>query len=468
MDGLFHTALKAHASMGVGEVHAAIEDSAKQLLRSDSARFSKDPPGQGELGSPVKSADGQARWLVVSDRRGVEPYDDADRNLLGAIVAIASAALDNAGLHQQTVDERKKLDDVVGSSSDGIFAVDEDGVIDSWNPAMEMITGRDASQMLGTAHLGSLRPRNDSGADVLNDGWVSRREIPPPDIQILTPSGDKRWLSCTYAPMRSGGFVVVARDVTAQKEVEELKADFLATVSHELRTPLTPIQGFIQTLINRGDTIDAKQRKEFYATILRQSSRLSRLVEDLLDATNLQGRQQVFRNKIFDWGDTAAEVLQSFTGEHPDRRFSLEIQENLPPLSADPDRSVQVLSNLLTNATKYSNLESPIRVTIEQQGDNVMTTVADEGPGVRPEDREKIFERFIRLGDHLTREAQGVGLGLFITRRLVEGMNGKIWVGDSPEGGAAFTFSLPVQATTEGPTSGALSQLDDARNESER
>jgi K+-sensing histidine kinase KdpD len=268
--------------------------------------------------------------------------------------------------------------------------------------------------------------------------------------------------------MRSGGFVVVARDVTAQKEVEELKADFLATVSHELRTPLTPIQGFIQTLINRGDTIDAKQRKEFYATILRQSSRLSRLVEDLLDATNLQGRQQVFRNKIFDWGDTAAEVLQSFTGEHPDRRFSLEIQENLPPLSADPDRSVQVLSNLLTNATKYSNLESPIRVTIEQQGDNVMTTVADEGPGVRPEDREKIFERFIRLGDHLTREAQGVGLGLFITRRLVEGMNGKIWVGDSPEGGAAFTFSLPVQATTEGPTSGALSQLDDARNESER
>ncbi len=446
LQGLFHTALAAHASIGLPEVERAVRAAAIDLLQCTEARIAERPAADGELGAPVPLRQAH-RWLLVSGRRGVEPFGPEDAEMLDAIAAIAAAALENATLFATVGAERRKLADVVGSSSDGIFSLDPDGRISSWNPAMEAISGFDGSQMVGHAHLDLLGMRDEDGRELPVESWST--EAPPaPDVRITTADGLIRWLSCTYSPMSDGGWVVVARDVTAQKEMEELKADLLATVSHEIRTPLTPIQGFLASLAADESRFTPEQRQEFYGRMLNQASRLSRLVEELLDAASLQ--EQVLVVAELDWARAVAGELDDFRSRHPDREFVLEAPF-LPLALADPTRASQVLLNLLTNAVTYSYAGAPIRVTLSCQEGEIHTTVADRGPGIAAADRERVFERFTRLGDHLTRPVGGVGLGLYIVRQLTQRMGGRVWVDASPERGAAFTFTMPV-ASPLGPS----------------
>ncbi len=130
--------------------------------------------------------------------------------------------------------------------------------------------------------------------------------------------------------------------------------------------------------------------------------------------------------------------------EEPTREFSVVVAPDLPRVVADEQLAEQVLANLLSNAVKFSPANTPIGVGVAHDGHRVVTTIADRGPGVSSVDRDRIFEKFTRLGDHLTRPQQGVGLGLYIVRRSVEAMGGTVWVDEVPGGGAAFSFSLPV------------------------
>jgi signal transduction histidine kinase len=252
--------------------------------------------------------------------------------------------------------------------------------------------------------------------------------------------------------MPDGGVVVVARDVSAQREVDDLKSDFLATVSHELRTPLTPIQGFLQTLLRDDASFGDEERHRFYEVMLRQSERLERLIKDLLDATSLQDKDHLFFPEQVDWTGSATRVVELFRRQDPTRAFELHVEHDVPDVVVDEQRAEQVLSNLLSNAVKYSPPRAAVTVTIGHRDDEVVTTVTDRGPGIDPGEREKVFERFTRLGNHLTRTVGGAGLGLFIARRLVEGMGGTITVGSAPTGGASFSFTLPAAARAPYPT----------------
>lgn len=448
MDGLFETAIKAHASVGIRDIEEAIAESARTLLVCDHVRFDATPPVEGELGVLVDSSNSQKRWLIVSGRRGVEPFDAADHNLLEAIVAIGAAAFENAELFQQAQDEREKLSDVVGSSSDGIFSIDHEGRISSWNPAMESVTGYGADEMLGTRHLGALRPRDSEGADLMIEAWTHATQMLPADIQILTSRGEVRWLNCAFSALKDGGYVAVARDVSAQKQIDELKSEFLATVSHELRTPLTPIQGFLMTLLRTDGEFQEEERRKFYQIMLGQTERLGRLVEDLLDAVAFQGKERKLVPSEVDWPAAVEGLVELVRHEHPEREFTLDVHTKIPSIAADQQRAEQVMSNLLSNAVKYSNPGAPVEVAIESNGAEVVTTVRDHGPGIPLSDRERIFERFTRLGNHMTRKAAGVGLGLYIARQVVEGMKGRIWVESPPGRGAQFRFSLPTYQAT--------------------
>jgi PAS domain S-box-containing protein len=445
VNGLFQAALEAHSSMGAGDVEAAITRSARVLLGGDDARIDRSPPGDGELGSRLRSAIDPDRWLVVTRRAGASPFAADDERLLEVLVATTGAALDNALLYEETMDERQKLGDVVGSSSDGIFSVDDDGVVTSWNPAMGRITQRPADEAVGRRCEQVFSPLNDDGQPVRADWWTQSTNGGEGSILVIrTRSGERRWLDCAFSPMKEGGVVIVARDISAQREVEELKTDFLATVSHELRTPLTPIQGFLQTLLRDDASFSDEERLRFYEVMLRQSERLERLIKDLLDATSLQDKDHLFFPEEVDWEQTATRVVELFRRQEPGRHFSLMIAEGLPRVIVDEQRAEQVLSNLIANAAKYSPPEEPITVTVELSRGVLVTTVSDRGPGIPETDRDRVFDRFTRLGSHLTRSVGGAGLGLFIARRLVEGMGGRIVVEDAPGGGAAFRFTLPM------------------------
>jgi PAS domain S-box-containing protein len=455
---LLQAALQAHSSMGVSEVERAIEERACVLLATGRARFDSTPPGGGELGCRLRSTYDPDRWLVVSPRPDGRPYDAEDERALELLVATTAAALDNAHLHARTAGERRLLGDIFGSSSDAIFSVDGTGVITSWNAAMAAITGRTADDAVGRPCGDVVDARDADGRDVDLRVWLAaapRDEDEGSALDVAAARGTRRWLDCAVAPMPDGGVVVVARDVSEQREVDDLKSDFLATVSHELRTPLTPIQGFLQTLMRDDASFGDEERHRFYEVMLRQSERLERLIKDLLDATSLQDKDHLFFPERVEWVGAATRIVELFRRQDPTREFELHVEPGLPDVVVDEQRAEQVLSNLLSNAVKYSPPRAPVSVTIalrprrtarEGGPAEVVTSVTDRGPGIDPGEREKVFERFTRLGNHLTRTVGGAGLGLFIARRLVEGMGGTIAVDSAPTGGASFSFTLPVAA----------------------
>jgi len=260
-------------------------------------------------------------------------------------------------------------------------------------------------------------------------------------VQIEAGQRGPVWLNCAFSRMSDGGFVVIARDVTTRKQIEDEKADFLATVSHELRTPLTPIKGFLQTLTRRDAEFTPEERSHIYEVMLREEQRLERLVHQLLLATSLDSAESFVIKEEVDWELAVRAQIDEAARNDPTHEYSLVAAPDLPRVMADEQLAGQVLNNLLSNAAKYSPGGTVIGVGIAHDGHRVVTTVVDRGPGVPLADRDRIFDRFTRLGDHLTRAEQGVGLGLFIVRRSVETMGGTVWVEEAP--GTSIAVKLP-------------------------
>jgi PAS domain S-box-containing protein len=391
------------------------------------------------------SSDGVPRGSIVVAARADRPYTERDERILDALGERVSSTLHRLSLFEAVQAEQRTLADVLGSSSDGIFSVGSDLRVRSWNPAMARLTGTSEVVAVGQHCCAVFRPRDEAGEALFGATCPARTgDEVEVLLQLEVAEGQPMWLNCAFSKMSDGGCVVVARDVTARKQIEDEKADFLATVSHELRTPLTPIKGFLQTLIRRDDEFSNDERQHIYEVMLREEQRLERLVHQLLQATSLDHAEALVLTDALDWDAAVREQVDHMSRHDPTREYSMVIAPDLPRVVADEQLALQVLANLLSNAAKFSPEGMAVGVGVAHDGHRVVTTVADHGTGVRPADRERIFDKFTRLGDHLTRPQQGVGLGLYIVRRSVEAMGGTAWVDDAPGGGAAFSFSLPV------------------------
>lgn len=408
-----------------------------RVVRGDAEAASVYEPGSRMRlldidGTPVGS-------IAVGPRAGGRPYDARDEEVLDALAQRVSATLQRLSLFEAVQRERGSLADVLDSSSDAIVAVGPDLRIQAWNPAMVRITGIAAEDALGAPCCTVFTPRAEDGSPRYGPASCPCRSGRSGE-ELLAVDGPlgPRWLLAAFSPLAGGGSVVVARDVTARKQLDDEKADFLATVSHELRTPLTPLKGFIQTLVRRGEAITLAEREQVYAVLLREQQRLERLVDQLLRATT--GDQVAVERAVpFDWAALVRErvVAAGLEGE---------VDEGPAVVCGDPDALGLVLDELLTNAAKFAP-EGAVRVGCSVANGWVTTVVEDGGPGVPVADRERVFDRFTRLGDHMTRPQQGVGLGLYIARRTVAAVGGRIACEASDElGGAAFVLALPLRA----------------------
>jgi K+-sensing histidine kinase KdpD len=246
---------------------------------------------------------------------------------------------------------------------------------------------------------------------------------------------------------------VVARDDTERKKLQDDKDGWIAQVSHELRTPLTPIKGFLHTLQRRDDEFTTQDRQRIYEVMLREEKRLEDLVSSLLQATSIDQRGLVVVPEVLDWPQVIQEQVDLFRRNDPARTITVVVDDGVGEVVADGTLATGVLTNLVTNSVKYAPGATIMEVHASLDGDHVVTTVSDDGPGVPQGDRERIFDKFTRLGDHLTRPQQGVGLGLYIARRSLEQMDGEIWCDERPGGGARFGFTLPVHAGAPRPQS---------------
>jgi PAS domain S-box-containing protein len=393
--------------------------------------------------------------IAVTGRRGLEPWDESDLHLLATVANEAAVVLKNVELFSQLERERARLEaestklgDIVNAASDGIALIGRDGEIQAWNDAMGEVTGVAPAEAVGHPWYVSLRLKDAAdqellpeGEHVISDALEGHRHSEAVAIQVLRRDGRWRWLRVTLAPVlredaEPVGTVLVARDVTSEREIEELKSDFIATVSHELRTPLTPLKGFLTTLVHRGDQMGPDQLNPVFSAMQGQVDRLERLIADLLVIADLDRGAITLERAHIDVGDAIRHVVGL---EGPDR-VVVELAEPVAAVG-DDDAVRRVLRALVSNAVKHT--DGRVRVGVERRDDAVLVHVDDDGPGVAPWDQERIFKRFGRLGDHLTR-TQGPGLGLPIARALAQRMGGDVEVVSDVDRGSRFTVRLPV------------------------
>src|SRR5512132_1074053 len=230
------------------------------------------------------------------------------------------------------------------------------------------------------------------------------------------------------------------------KELDRLKDDFVSTVSHELRTPLTSIRAFSQILFNDPDT-DLPRRKEFLGIIVNESERLTRLINDVLDLAKLESGRAKWHVETFDLRDILAAAVAATGQLFRERAIGIDTLTHVGEalVDADRDRLMQVLINLLSNAAKFCESGTGhVELALRRVDGFFQVDVADNGPGVADEDQEFIFEKFHQAGDTLTAKPHGTGLGLPISRQIIEHCGGRLWLRSVPGAGATFSFTVPA------------------------
>jgi signal transduction histidine kinase len=230
------------------------------------------------------------------------------------------------------------------------------------------------------------------------------------------------------------------------KELDRLKDDFVSTVTHELRTPLTSIRAFSEILHDNPD-LPAEERQKFLNIIIQESERLTRLINQVLDLAKLESGRAEWRVAGIDLRtvieDSINATSQLFRAKNV--RLETRLPELVPPVEADRDRLVQVLINLLSNAVKFVAPGSGrVHVELFHDRNALRVHVADNGPGISVENQQVIFEKFRQAGDTMTGKPDGTGLGLPISRQIIEHFGGRLWVESEPGAGATFGFELPT------------------------
>jgi signal transduction histidine kinase len=231
------------------------------------------------------------------------------------------------------------------------------------------------------------------------------------------------------------------------RELDEMKSDFVAITSHELRSPLAAVRGFVDTLVNRLDRLSDEEVREFLEIIDQQSERLARLVEDLLVASRIDAGELVVEPTEVEVAVCLDTTVRGLGDER--HRVRVELAPGLPEaVSIDPNRLDQILRNLLHNALKFSPAGSEVVLRAGVEDSALVVSVVDRGIGIAIGEQERIFDRFHQADPATTRSAEGAGLGLYITRQLVEAMGGSIGVSSEPGLGSTFSVRLPVSLRT--------------------
>jgi len=377
--------------------------------------------------------------LTIARTERGPAYSADDVALAEDLAARLALALDRGRLYRE-VEERSDAARVLEYVADGVLLLDRNGVVRLWNPAAKAITFIDPDDVLGKTAAESIP----GWKDAVDTVPVSAAPSPGYD-EVLIPIGTsrgERWIAISGVRF-FGGTVYAFRDLTDARQLEEIKADFIATASHELRTPLAAVYGAAQTLLRHDFALDETGRERVVSLIADESERLGRIVNEILLANQLDAGRLDLEEEPFDGRDLVERVVDA-TRMHAPPSVTLTINTNgeLPQVAADLDKVRQVLVNLVENAIKYSPDGGKVEVGADTHDDFVRFHVRDEGLGVAADEQERIFEKFYRADPQMTRGVGGTGLGLYICRELIDRMGGRIWVEPNEEKGSTFFFEL--------------------------
>jgi PAS domain S-box-containing protein len=417
-------------------VAAARDDQNLQVLRSLGMR--------AVMTVPIPGSGGVFGTMTFVAAESGRRYDDQDLELAQELAQRAGFAVENARLYAESED-RAHASLVLSHVDDGVFLVDQDGVVRLWNPAAETITGISARDVIGRPVHEAI-PSWEIVEPLIPVGATPGAGDNPVQALPLELEGGEIWVSLSGVGFEEGT-VYAFRDLTAERRVDELKADFLATASHELRTPVAAVYGAAMTLMRTDYVLGEEARTRLLEIIASESDRLTRIVDDVLWASRVDSGRLTLAIDRFDAAQLATGIVAAARAHLPvGVTVRFETGQSLPAVAGDPDKVRQVLANLLDNAVKYSPDGGEVEVRIEAQEGRMRFSIRDRGLGVPPAEQARIFDKFYRLDPHLTRGVGGTGLGLYICRELVRRMGGRIWVASGEGPGSTFFFELPLAA----------------------
>lgn len=319
------------------------------------------------------------------------------------------------------------------------------------NPAIQAVTGVSPGVFIGHTPTDVMPPEFAAFwikhiQKVFTTGKQTTMEFMFP-----TPEGDKYFQGLLVPERDKGGNVQtvlsISRDITAIKELEKEKDEFISVASHELKTPVTTVKAFAQILQQRLKTDDHTEYRYFVDRIVEQTDRLTMLVNDLLNVNRLESGRLAFHKKKFDITVLIKKTITNFSFTH-DTHFVQFEGPGKKKVYADPDRIEQVIINLVTNAIKFSPKADKVLVNLSQEKGFALVKVQDFGFGIAKKDQQRIFDRFVRTSDKRKNKISGLGLGLYISSEIIKRHQGNMWVESEIGKGSTFCFSIPLKKHT--------------------
>jgi len=408
----------------------------------------------GTVGLPLQLGDELLGVLLVF-RAFTTPFTSNERQILQTFTDQAAIAVNNARLYQQTLNERRRVDAILEGSADGIAIMDAAHTIQRWNRALAKLTNLTALEAIDNNHDNLIKwSKREPGSDLIEaeaNGWgISSTSPLYVEGDLLKKDGRAVAVGITYAPIfdrdnRLVNIVASVRDITKFREAEQLKSTFISIISHELKTPVSLIKGYAGTLRRDDAKWDSKTVQESLTVIEEEADRLTGLIENLLDASRLQAGALKLNVSEVALNTMAEQLAKKFQTQSSAHTFVVEFPPAFPILHADEERVRQVMTNLISNAIKYSPDGGSITIKGRADTDKVTITVSDQGPGLPADELPRVFDRFYRADTAATKRAQGAGLGLYLAKAVIEAHNGEIWAESQQGEGAEFSFSLPKE-----------------------
>jgi len=373
--------------------------------------------------------------LGVTNREAARSFTERDVFLLSALADYAAIAIENARLFEAAEVERTKLEAVLREAKEAIIVVDVADDILLCNAAMLATLGLAEADLLHkpVAEAFPHPTVREMFAQARSTEQVARSEV---DL-------DDRTFNAQITPVEGVGQVLVLHDITHLKELDRVRADFVATVSHDLRTPLTNILGYIELLPRAGPLNE--QQQEFIGRVRESMEAITELIGDLLDIGRLEAGFDLDMSPC-DLVQVIEKAVVSFRPQAKEKRQELrwQLPETFPQVMGNPRVLRQVMENLLSNAIKYTQEGGWIAVSTDEEDDYIVIRVTDNGIGIPPAQQPHVFDKFYRVQSKETESVSGTGLGLAIVKAVIEKHNGRVWVESKKGKGSMFCFVLPA------------------------
>lgn len=374
---------------------------------------------------------------TITSLSQAKDYASIEKNKLNSIFSSIIDGIIVLNIHRQILISNKSAENMTGYTKEELFFKTLDGLIAVKDPSGQIVP---LQQLCKTT----------SDNNLLNNI--------PHQVNLIGKNGKetKVVITCTQVtdgPQADFGCLLLIRDVSQREQLEQMQIDFVSMASHELRTPVTSIIGYLSTLVEETKGTLPAEQYDFLNRAFSSAKQLSELISNFLNVSKIERGAFVVSMQPLDWSQNLAKVVQDNQAQAVQKNITinLNIPPNLPKVMADNVRINEVLNNLISNAINYGKASGSIEIGAKVDGHELVTYIADDGPGIPPDAIPHLFTKFFRVSGSLEAMKKGTGLGLYISKSIIDMHHGRIWVESKLGQGSTFSFTLPI-AETDNPT----------------